>query len=135
MSEAGVIETGPVSSAPAAYVDRVVSLAETLCKVDPRIRIAKNEEDGSTGPCKEAARFLKLDEQRFGRDLELYGLLAKIEGEQWATTMLLEELVLPLKARAFDAMKAGCEHLRTFQVFAENQRAWDDMMVEFISGE
>ena len=41
-----------------------------------KIRIAFNEKDSSKEQDLEAAHFLKLNEQRIGRDMELYGLMS-----------------------------------------------------------
>jgi len=63
-----------------------------------RLRLAHNEEDSSRKQCSDAAHFLKFDEKRFGRDIELYGFMGDgpIGWEQTLPTFL-EEVILPLK--------------------------------------
>ena len=62
-----------------------------------RIRVAHNELENSKDREIGAAHFLKLDEKRLGRDLELYGFMGEIEGQKGVMIRLLEELCLPIK--------------------------------------
>ena len=60
-----------------------LQIAKTIAELSGgKIRIAFNEKDDSTAEDKEAAHFLKLNDKREGRDIELYGLMAKISPEQ-----------------------------------------------------
>ncbi len=60
-----------------------------------KIRVAFNEEDTSSELQKEAAHFLKLNEERLGRDFEVYGLMAEMSPEQALSDFL--EIVLAIK--------------------------------------
>lgn len=60
-----------------------------------KIRIAFNEQDESTEKDEGAAHFLKLNEKRLGRDMELYGFRAKVSPESAPADFL--ELVFALK--------------------------------------
>lgn len=76
-----------------------------------RIRLALNEEDTNTNHQPEAAHFLKLDEKRLGRDIELYEFMANVAGPQSALADFAE-VVISLKSIptcysvAVDAMRA-----------------------------
>lgn len=100
-----------------------------------KLRLAKSEQDSTTDHVPDAARFLKVNGVRRGRDLELYArLMAKVAGEGEIVVMFLEEVVLPVKAASPEAYRAGLEHMRCFNaVFdGENQEAWTDMLNEFL---
>ena len=63
-----------------------------------RLRLALSEEDESEEFAGNAARFLKLDGKRLGRDIELYGFMGDgIAGWQQTLAMFLEEILIPLK--------------------------------------
>lgn len=63
--------------------DDFLQIAKTIAEFsEGKIRIAFNEEDDSTAEEKEAAHFLKLNDRRIGRDIELYGFMAKISPKQ-----------------------------------------------------
>lgn len=62
-----------------------------------QFRLAKGEADHLRTPEKDAAHFLKLDERRYGRDIELYGMMELAMGEGGALLQFAEEIVLPLK--------------------------------------
>ncbi len=63
-----------------------------------RLRVAHNEQDNSTDSQTEAAHFLKVDEKRLGRDLELYSFMSEIMGWPALVATLLAELLLPIKS-------------------------------------
>lgn len=78
-----------------------------------RLRLAFNEEDESEEFVGGAARFLKLDGKRLGRDVELYGFMGdKIIGWQQTFAMFLEEIVLPLKSVLPESYAKAGEALR-----------------------
>ncbi|MEK7464740.1 MAG: hypothetical protein AAB617_03105 [Patescibacteria group bacterium] len=92
-----------------------------------RLRLAFNEEDKSEGFVGSAARFLKLDGKRFGRDIELYGFMGDdIAGWQETLVMFLEEILLPLKGELPESYVKAGEALRTFgeKVYPENILQW-----------
>lgn len=89
------------------------NIATILVLTEPhKLRIAKNEQDETTAPCKDAATFLKFDEKRLGRDLELYAFMSKLESVDFVVVQFLEEVVLPLKDPSPKAFAAGIAQLR-----------------------
>lgn len=92
--------------------DDLMQIAKNIAESSGgRIRLAFQEDDDSNSHVPDAAHFLKLDEKRIGRDLELYGFMSEIQGEQTTLAMFVEEVILPVKAVsesykvAVDAMK------------------------------
>lgn len=77
----------------------LLRVAETAVQYsNGRLRIAFNEEDSSKGDVGNAARFLKLDENRLGRDIELYGFMGEsLIGWQQAAMMFQAEVLLPIE--------------------------------------
>ena len=78
-----------------------------------KLRIAYNEDDETDEFTGSAARFLKLDGKRLGRDIELYGFMG--DGPTgWKATlaMFLEEVILPLKKNVLQSYVAAGEELR-----------------------
>lgn len=80
-----------------------------------RLRLAYNEEDESKKFVGNAARFLKLDGKRFGRDIELYGFMGDdIAGWQQVLVMFLKEVILPLRQVLPKSYTKASEALRLF---------------------
>lgn len=78
-----------------------------------KLRIAYNEDDETDEFVGSAARFLKLDGKRLGRDIELYGFMG--DGPVgWGATlaMFLEEVILPLKENILQSYVVAGEELR-----------------------
>jgi len=123
------METEKVYSASDSMplLDRIFLLCKSMAEADSRLRIVKNEEDKSTETQKEAATFLKLDDKRLGRDLELYNFMATLEGERPLTARLLEEIVLPLKRISRLAFRHGIKQLQAFNM-GEKQNEWDELL-------
>lgn len=96
-----------------------------------RLRLAFNEEDDSEEFVGGAARFLKLDGKRIGRDIELYGFMGDdIAGWQQTLAMFLEEILLPLKSVLPESYAKAGEALRTLgeSVYPENiLQQWRDL--------
>jgi hypothetical protein len=93
--------------------EELLELVSQLVEVSGgRLRLAHNEYDKSRKIAKDAAHFLKLDEKRLGRDIELYGFMgAEIMGWQEALVLFLEEVVLPLKNTVPSAYNKASESL------------------------
>ena len=78
--------------------DKIFNFAECLAEHSGgAIRVVTNEKDDTTEKDMEAASFLKLNDKRLGRDLQLYDFLKEVTGEQHMLVMMLEELLLPVK--------------------------------------
>lgn len=96
-----------------------------------RLRLAFNEEDENKEFVGGAARFLKLDEKRLGRDIELYGFMGDdIVGWQQVLAMFLQEILLPLKSKLPKSYAKAGEALRKLgeSVYPENMlRQWRDL--------
>lgn len=96
-----------------------------------RLRLAFNEEDESEEFVGGAARFLKLDGKRLGRDIELYGFMGDdIAGWQQTFAMFLEEILLPLKSVLPESYAKAGEALHTLgeSVYPENiLQQWRDL--------
>ena len=113
-------------------LETIQALADAMVAKDSKLRIAFNEANDTKAHEPEAQHFLKAHETRLGRDFKLYAFMAKVEGEEDLTVMLLEELVLPLETLAPEAYKAGLSYLREQgSVFGDKQSAWEDMIDSF----
>lgn len=104
------------------------NIATILVLTDPqKLRIAKNEQNETTAPCADAATFLKLNEKRLGRDLELYAFMSKLESVDYIMVQFLEEVVLPLKDPSPKAFTAGIAQLRKHKM--ENREVgWTELL-------
>lgn len=111
----------------------LIDLANALVAISPEVlRVAHNEDDKTTSVVKDVAHFLKLNEQRLGRDLELYSFMGdKLEGWEGTLVRFLEEVVLPLKSVAPVAYKVACEKLKEMgkKVYpADLQAQWEEIL-------
>ncbi len=80
---------------------------------DGCLRLAFNEEDENEKFVGGAARFLKLNGKRLGRDIELYGFMGDdIIGWQQTIAMFLEEILLPIKSELPESYAKAGEALR-----------------------
>lgn len=92
----------------------LLDLADAMVATSPEVlRVAHNEEDATTEPAEDAAHFLKANERRLGRDLELYGFMGDGPvGWQSTLSFFLEEVVLPLRSSAPAAYSVACSKLK-----------------------
>ena len=90
--------------------ETLLKWAETVAATSDRLRIALNEEDNSTDPQPEAAHFFKMDEERLGRDLELYAFMSQIQGQGATLCDLAIEIAFPLR----DSIPAAHERCKEF---------------------
>jgi hypothetical protein len=78
--------------------DKLLQVARNIAEASGgRVRLAFQEDCESWDHIASAAHFLKLDERRLGRDIELYGFMGKVDGKPAALTYFVEEVVLPLR--------------------------------------
>jgi hypothetical protein len=85
--------------------DEAVNLTERLLAIAAKavdksgggVRLVHNEEDDTAEPQPEAAHFLKAEDKRLGRDIELYGFMGEVAGRPAALSYFLEEIAMPLK--------------------------------------
>lgn len=98
---------------------------------DGCLRMAYNEEDESKDHVADAAHFLKLDEKRLGRDIELYGFMGDGPfGWEETLAMFLEEILLRLRNRCPESYEKAGDMLRTLgeSVYsAEYIKLWRDL--------
>lgn len=96
-----------------------------------RLRLAFNEEDESEEFVGGAARFLKLDGKRLGRDIELYGFMGDdVIGWQQTLAMFLGEILSPLKSVLPESYAKAGAVLRMLgeSVYPENiLQQWRDL--------
>ncbi len=75
----------------------IAELAVTHSGGRLRVAISENNEEETLQP--EAARFLKLDGRRLGRDIELYDFMGRaIMGWEGVLPEFLQEILMPLKS-------------------------------------
>jgi hypothetical protein len=111
----------------------LLDTSSELAAVCPTIlRVAHNEEDSSTTQTKGSEHFLKLNESRLGRDLELYGFMGEGPvGWQATLPIFVEEVVLPLKSAAPAAYALACNKLKELgkQIYPpEAQSQWEEIL-------
>ena len=112
--------------------DALVALSEAIVDTAPEVlRYAHNEADATTEVDEEAAHFIKVNGERLGRDIELYGFMARVAGSQMALANFLGEVVMPLKELAPRAYALACEKLidlgkKVYPV--EMQKSWEEML-------
>ena len=120
---------GNTSQSQEAELFNIVGLA--VWDSGGRLRIAFNEEYESEDFVDSAARFLKLDGKRLGRDIKLYCFMGdEIVGWQQTLVMFLEEIILPLKSKLPESYAKASEALRTLgeSVYPENiLQQWRDL--------
>lgn len=76
--------------------DDFLRIANTIVEFSSgKVRLAFNESDDSKKEEKEAANFLKLNEKRIGRDMEVYDIMALVAPEQALVDFL--ELLFSIK--------------------------------------
>ena len=113
------------------WLEKILTVVRDMVDADPEhLRLAKNEADENSEPDPETAMFLKLNEKRLGRDLELYRFMAKVSISM-ATANFLEEVVLQLKQPSPVAFQIGIVELRTFDVFGALQSEWRSVIDSF----
>lgn len=95
-----------------------------------RLRLAEHEEDETNDRCDEACRFLKLDEARIGRDLELYRFMFRLD-PSLAPVSILEEVLMPLR-RSLPGAVASIKNdfaSMTTAIFMNSQRTeWSSLI-------
>lgn len=111
----------------------LLDLATALANASPEVlRVALSEDDKLPAAVEDTAHFLKLNERRLGRDLEMYGFLDEsIEGWQETLVLFLQEVVLPLRQTAPAAYKVACEKLKEMgkKVYpADLQSKWEELL-------
>jgi len=106
--------------------DKIFDFAQ--CVVDNssgKIRMVFNEEDKTDQEDKTAAHFLKYNDERLGRDLEIYAFMNEIMGTPMLLAYLLEEIILPIKKD--DRSKISSDYLKEWGAEInkpENVNAW-----------
>lgn len=106
--------------------DKIFDFAQ--CVIDTsagKILMVFNEEDETGQTNKEAAHFLKYDNKRLGRDLELYAFMDEIMGTPMVLTHLLEEIIFPIKKEKWS--KSSADYLKkwgTEIIKPENVSEW-----------
>lgn len=97
-----------------------------------RLRIALHEEDQSDDFVPDAQRFLKFDEKRLGRDIELYGFMGdSAMGWQQLLPTFLEEVLLPIKSKLPDSYSRAATKLRELgeEVYPPDiQQRWAELL-------
>lgn len=109
---------------------KIFGLAECLVKEsDGEIRLAFHEADESKTYEGEAAHFLKHNEKRIGRDLELYAFMSEVAGIGDMLTRLLQEVLWKLK-EVVSAYGAAMEYMKLWglDVFPEKlHKDWESI--------
>jgi len=121
----------PEDLKPTLTRERLMELAEALAAADPALRVVRNEQDNTAEREPEAATFLKLCGVRLGRDLEMYGFMSRLAGAVPPLSMVLEEILLPIKLPCPAAFAVGIEKLRgCADLFGEDRQSWLDLLDE-----
>ena len=97
-----------------------------------RVRVAVNEEDDTTQTQVEAAHFLKLDETRLGRDLEVYGFIGRVAGNELALGDFVGEVIIPLRTSipaVYDSVAPLAEQLGYEFLDAKYHQTWGAIFV------
>jgi len=92
---------------------------------DGRVTMSFNEEDETTKVDKGAAHFLKYNNKRLGRDLELYDFMNDIMGTPMLLAYLLEEIILPIRGKDWSIKSS--DYLKEWGFEAnkpENREKW-----------
>ncbi len=88
-----------------------------------RLRLTYNEEDESRKSVRHKQHFLKLDEKRIGRNLQVYVFLGdEVIGWQQLLGEFLKEVLLPIKSELPKSYAKASEALRVFgeSVYSEH---------------
>jgi hypothetical protein len=120
-----------------AFREALLEAARRIAASAPEhVRLAHNEADDSDAPEMEAAHFLKIDGRRIGRDVEVYGLMARMLDAPHALVQFAEEIVLPLKAAAPETYPTAAEAMKRLgrEVFPDRADAWDALFDDHPAG-
>jgi NADH/NAD ratio-sensing transcriptional regulator Rex len=115
------------------YREQLMRIAWQIIYAAPgRARLACQEADASMAVVKDAAHFIKVDENRIGRDIELYGMFGKdLRGWQQALLAFLDEVLLPIRSLGLEASyNTASVSLRQlgYEVFDITiQHEWDNL--------
>lgn len=74
-----------------------------------RLRLAQNEEDESEKTSLNASHFLKLDEKRLGKDIEMYIFLGHRDSWHEALNQFIIDIILPLAEILPESYKKATE--------------------------
>jgi hypothetical protein len=112
-----------------ALREDLLKLAEEMASAAPEtLRLAHNEKDATTDEDKEAAHFLKIDGQRCGRDIELYGFMGTVQGDWNAVVDFTGEVVLRMRTAAPAAYEVAAARMKEFgraHLDADKTADWD----------
>lgn len=78
-----------------------------------RLRLAFKESDSDESVNKHAGHFLKLDEKRFGWDIDFYCTDAFFSGSEVTLELFLREVIYPLRGVLPESYAKSCEALCT----------------------
>jgi hypothetical protein len=91
--------------------DDFLQIAKTIVEFsNGKIRVAFNESDNYTKADKEAAHFLKLNDKRVGRDMEVYGFMSLFSAEQALPDFY--ELLIFIKAECPESYEKASAQLK-----------------------
>jgi len=106
--------------------DKIFNFARCVIETsNGKITMAFNEENKTTQVNREAAHFLKYNDKRIGRDLELYAFINEVVGTPVLLTYLLDEIIFRIKKEKWS--KTSSDYLKEwgFEVNKqENRDAW-----------
>ena len=110
----------------------LLQIAEAAAGVsEGRLCLAHNQEDDSGKVALDAARFLKFDSKRLGRDVEMYDFMGRgLVGWEGTLPMVLEEVILPLKKELPESYAIASEKLKKLgeTVYKGNiLNSWNDL--------
>lgn len=113
------------------YRQELMKIAEKIAQVSGgRARLAFQEEDSSTQKAEDAAHFIKVDEARVGRDIEMYGFFGDtVIGWEQTLAEFLQEILLPIKSAGLkNSYKEAGQLLKNLghQIYSpELHKDWD----------
>ncbi len=109
--------------------DKIFDFAQCVIDTsDNKIRMSFKEEVKTKQVDRAAAHFLKYNDERLGRDLEIYVFMDKVMGTAMMVVHLLQEIILPIKKE--DRSKTSFDYLKEwgFEINKpEHREAWIDL--------
>ena len=113
------------------FVQRLLDICRTLSEhSEGRVRLAHAEGDECQDPEMEAAHFLKLDDKRIGRDIELLGFMTQVAGFEVAMADFAQVIVL-IKANGveggYGAVREACSNLEEFMDDEGDKARWREI--------
>lgn len=111
-------------------IDKLIAIAKTAAENSGgKLKFVFNEEDDTADKTTEASHFFKFKGKRLGRDIEMYGFMCEVAGNDFALAEFAQAMGM-IKAvglhDSWEAVRHDCANLSEF-ISKDNVSAWRDL--------